>query len=292
MNIQKMIKLCCLDVDNLKTKLYKFLRNNGYTNIYKTENYIIAEGDIPVCLLAHMDTVFPTPPDKDDFFYDRKKKVLWCPGGSGFDDRAGIYAILTIIERGYHPHIIFTNEEEVGGIGARKLVEDEDEPPFDCKALIQLDRAYAQDMVFYDCDCPRFEKYIKRFGFEKERGTFSDISIIAPIWGIVAVNLSIGYVDEHTTNERLYCQCCDATIAKVISILSCANSMPYFVYRQKQEEKHPVMYNTRSCLYCQNIYPDNIKIKHDFYNWEYYCCPECFKKYECDDKEDSPFGAI
>jgi len=230
MDISKIIQLCSLNEDELKTNIIKFLKKSKYKNIYIDENYIIAEGDLPICLIAHMDTVFPKPPDKDSFFYDKRKKVLWSPEGAGFDDRAGIYAIMTIVSKGFRPHIIFTNYEELGCIGARFLIEDIKKAPFKCKALIQLDRAYMNDMVFYSCCNKEFEEYIGKFNFIKDTGSYSDISVIAPAWGIAAVNLSIGYAEEHTTNERLYCSCCDKTIEKVIDILKNINKMPYFKF--------------------------------------------------------------
>lgn len=200
----------------------KTLTKNKYKVRY-AENYIIATGDIPVCLIAHLDTVF----DKDTFrqrfglewFYDADEEVLWSPEGAGFDDRAGVYAILDIIERGYRPHIIFTCGEEVGGIGAYELTDINNKPPFDCKFLIELDRAGYNDSVYYDCDNSDFEKFINDYGFATEIGTFTDISIIAPKWGLAAVNLSIGYIDEHFRTERLHCNILERTIAQVCEIL-------------------------------------------------------------------------
>lgn len=217
--------------------LLKYLQTAGYNNIRYTEKFVIAEGEIPVCLIAHMDTVFIRPPF--EFFYDSQKKVLWAPYGSGFDDRAGIYAIIQCLEAGLRPHIIFTDEEEKGGIGARDVIHVFPDCPFnDCRCLIQLDRANEIDSVFYDCDNQDFEKYINKFGFKTNWGTFSDISTIAPAWEIAAVNLSIGYVDEHTSNERLYCKWCDKTIEKVKRILIAAKNMKSYAYI-------PIKYNAK-----------------------------------------------
>lgn len=218
MNLKLIQKLCRMNVPSLKKLLIKYLYSKKYTNIIKNDDYIIAEGDLPVCLIAHMDTVFYSLPTQ--FFFDANKKVLWSPEGAGFDDRAGIYAILMILESGYKPSIIFTNLEESGCLGAEALIKNFPKCLFkECKFLIELDRANKNDCVFYDCDNSAFENYIKSFEFETDWGTFSDISTIAPAWEIAAVNLSVGYYLEHTKSEYLKCNELDETINKVKKIL-------------------------------------------------------------------------
>ena len=83
-----------MEEDQLRKFLITFLKKNGYQAIIENDSYIFAEGDCPICLLAHMDTVFNSTPDY--FYYDQDQDVLWHPGGSGFDDRAGIFAIITL----------------------------------------------------------------------------------------------------------------------------------------------------------------------------------------------------
>ena len=289
----------------LQKILIKYLSNAGYQKIQYTNNFIIAEGDLPICLVAHMDTVFVRFPF--EFFYDPKKKVLWSDHGSGFDDRAGIYIILQCIESGFKPHIVFTQGEEKGGIGARSLIEFFSDCPFtDCRAIIELDRANENDSVFYDCDNSDFEKWINSFGFKTDSGTFSDISIIAPAWKIAAVNLSIGYMDEHTYSERLYCHWCDKTIEKVKKILKTSSNMlayeyvpveyyskiwnqsygydPYGFPTEDDEEdifNDEYISSTRMnyCLLCNtHLNKDNTHIIPDT-KYPYAVCNNCFNQY-------------
>ena len=42
-----------------------------------TDQYIFAKGNIPIMLVAHLDTVHKTP--VKELFYDKKKDVLWSP---------------------------------------------------------------------------------------------------------------------------------------------------------------------------------------------------------------------
>ena len=104
-----------------------YLQKKGY-KLKATKDYIIAEGTIPICLCAHLDTVGIELPS--EIYYDSVNRIMWSPQLLGADDRAGVYAIIKILEKGYRPHIIFTTDEEKGGLGAQKLIEDFPECPF------------------------------------------------------------------------------------------------------------------------------------------------------------------
>lgn len=185
-----------------------------YGRVVTTRDYIYAEGDYPVALVAHMDTVFPKPPT--NVYYDEKKGVLWSPEGLGADDRAGVFAIIKIIESGLYPHIILTTDEEKGGIGASMLTQIEKNAPFqDLRYIIQLDRCGTNDCVFYDCDNPDFTKYVEGYGFVEAIGSFSDISELCPSWEVAGVNLSVGYENEHSIAETLHVAPLLSTISKV-----------------------------------------------------------------------------
>lgn len=199
----------------LKRTMTKFLKKK-YKRVIETGEYVIAEGDIPIALTAHLDTVFDKAPA--EIYYDKQKNVIWSPQGLGADDRAGIFSIIKIINSGLRPHIIFTTDEELGGLGARALAAVK--CPFeDLRYIIQLDRRGFMDCVFYDCDNEDFTAYVEKFGFKEAYGSFSDISFICPVWGIAGVNLSVGYKDEHTYNERLFITPMMNTIEKVINML-------------------------------------------------------------------------
>lgn len=199
-----------------------------YSNLTYTGDYLYAIGDIPIGLVAHVDTVFPEPPE--DIYYDREKGVMWSPQGLGADDRAGVFAILKIIQSGLRPTIIFTTDEEVGGLGAVQLVKDFPECPIpNLKYLIQLDRRGTNDCVFYDCYNEDFITYVESFGFIEAFGTFSDIAELCPAWDVVGVNLSIGYENEHTKYETLHLKPWMATIEKVKRMLK-EKDIPDFEY--------------------------------------------------------------
>lgn len=292
--------LCHLDEKQIHNILIEVL-SKKYKRVIDNDQYILAEGTTPICLIAHLDTVFNATPDLDDFIYDQEQKILWAPHGAGFDDRAGVYAILELVLRGHRPHIIFTHGEEHGGIGAHALITQYMKCPFKkCKAIIELDRANEKDMVFYGCDSEEFEKYIGKFGFETDIGTFTDISILCPIWKIAGVNLSVGYVEEHTPNERLYCDWLDATIEKVEKMFSSTRNMPKFKYKQKPTISYRfntnsicptssnVFISDDSCLICgKKLAPAQ---KCWIYDEEFpYCvCNSCFNLYYVDTENEEP----
>ena len=209
-------QLASLKQSSLKKVLASFLKKH-YPKVIHTKEYIFAEGDIPIALVAHMDTVFKAPPE--EIFFDPVKNVMWSPDGLGADDRAGVFAIVQIIRSGLKPHVIFTTDEEIGGLGASKLAEL-DCPFSDLKYVIELDRKGSNDCVFYDCENPKFTEYVESFGFEYSFGSYTDICEFCPTWKIAGVNLSIGYRDEHSVSEVLFVGRMYSTIEKVKKMLA------------------------------------------------------------------------
>lgn len=211
--------------------MYKLL-NSYYDDMITTDDYIVAFGNIPIALVAHMDTVFQTP--VVDLYYDKIKNVFWSPDGLGSDDRAGIFAILQILKAGLRPSIILTTDEESGGIGAAALALDHPKCPIEnLKYMIELDRRGNYDAVFYDCETKDFKSYIESFGFLEAIGSFSDISFLMPEWKICGVNLSIGYENEHTYTEILNMNHLFVTVEKVKKMLQ-VEEIPSFEYEEKE----------------------------------------------------------
>ena len=241
--IQIFEKIVSMDQTSLKKTVVRFMRKK-YDKVVETDKYIYAEGEIPVALVAHMDTVFKVPPT--NVFYDKQKNVMWSPEGLGADDRAGVFMIMSIVNAGFRPHIIFTTDEEIGGIGAKEITKKKN-PFADLKYIIQLDRRGSTDCVFYDCDNKDFVKYVESFGFVETWGSFSDISYLCPAWGVAGTNLSVGYKNEHSVSETLYVNAWFSTFEKVKKMLS-EEEIPFFKYI-------PYIYNYRNC-YSASAYDD------------------------------------
>lgn len=282
-----MEQICQMSQGKLLKTLKTFLKKKDY-NLIVTDSYIIAEGQLPVCLMAHLDTVGSAPPN--EIYYDQKKKVMWSPDLLGADDRAGVYAIIQIIEHGYRPHIIFTTNEELGAVGASTLVSENPDCPLEnLSAIFELDRRGYNDCVFYDCDNKHFTKFVEGFGFKTAYGSFSDISVIAPAWGVAAANLSIGYENEHMQIEILHVKWLEKTIKKVEKILDYCieNELPYYTYIERKKPIinycNPYDTNERLCFICNKVSSDFHNL--DFHRFkttsgQYYdICDDCYKKY-------------
>lgn len=226
-------KICQMDDEtlhhNLAAVLTKFYKKE---NIINTTDYIYAKGDLPVALVAHMDTVFSTPPR--DIFYDKKQEVIWSPEGGIGDDRAGVFGILYILQHtDLKPSIIFTRDEETGGVGAQALVKDYRHPDeIDLKYIIELDRRGFNDCVFYNCANEPFMQYVESFGFKTALGSFTDISFICPTWEVAGVNISTGYFNEHAKSEYLRADVLLTNCQVIIQMLEDASfeETPYFIY--------------------------------------------------------------
>lgn len=210
MTFDKIIKLT---QNNLKTALVKELKDNKYSPVVE-DGFIYAKGDLPVLLVAHMDTVHKSPVST----ICKSADGIWmAPEGIGGDDRCGIYSITQIIKH-YKAHVLFTEDEEIGCIGASKFTKSGIKP--DVNFIIELDRKGSNDCVFYDCDNKDFQKFIEGYGFETDYGSCSDISDVAPYVGKAAVNLSCGYYNPHCMYEYIKLDDMWNTIRKVEEILS------------------------------------------------------------------------
>lgn len=268
-------RLVSLTQKGMHQAMVQYLKDK-YEKVIVTKDYIVAIGDIPIALVAHMDTVFENP--VVDLYYDQRKGVLWSPQGLGADDRAGIFAILKIVQSGLRPAIIFTTDEEQGGLGATALGTRECPIP-DLKYMIQLDRHGTNDCVFYECFNEDFYDYVESFGFCEAYGSFSDISFLMPQWNICGVNLSVGYEDEHSEVETLHIAPLYDTIAKVKKMLS-ETEIPDFEYDEMVFSsanwwRSAVMYG-QHCSKCKKLYSEyelfpviGIDKKTKFY------CPDC-----------------
>lgn len=250
----------------LRKSLVNVLKKH-YTNVITTKEYVMAQGETPIALVAHLDTVFPY--GKRKIYYDREAQVIWSPNGLGADDRAGVFAILLIIQHGFRPTVIFTTDEELGCLGADKLVLDYPEPPWPINYIIQLDRQGANDCVFYNCNNPEFEEYIEGFGFVSDFGSFSDISAICPAWGVAGVNLSIGYINEHTLQETLHVKFWKRTIKQVEKMLK-KEKIPTFDYIPRYPNGHK-FFDYLTCSGCGEMIDPYLTIPVD----NEVFCPTC-----------------
>ena len=161
--------------------------------------------------VAHVDTVHRvTGPNKI-----RKTWDTWYAQGAplGADDGAGCAMLMHLLCAGVGAYYIFTQGEEVGGIGAKYVSDNTD-------LLKQFDRAIAFDRKGVDsvithqgmgrCCSDAFAQALSDAFNEDDRlmylpddtGVYTDT---AEFTGIIpeCTNISVGYYSEHTDKEKL-----------------------------------------------------------------------------------------
>jgi putative aminopeptidase FrvX len=187
-----------------QSKLFDYLRNElleYYPTVeYLEGSYIYAVGKTPILLVAHLDTVFKKI---DKITFNKTSKYYSTKSGLGADDRAGVLMILESLRYGFLPSVLFCCDEEIGAIGANNFCK-QNKDLSNINIMIELDRQGYGEYVTYSCDNPELDEYANKFGLKKNEGSFSDISKLAPAYGIGAINISVGYIDQHTKYERLY----------------------------------------------------------------------------------------
>lgn len=220
-----------------QSELFKLIcRMYGRDAVSRKGKYILVRGEAPVMLLAHLDTVHKSP--VKCICKSADGNILMSPQGIGGDDRCGVYALISVRDLAKtKPWLLFTCDEEIGGKGADSFADDFASKRLpkalrSVKMLIEIDRRGKNDAVYYECWNREFEDYITGKGFETDYGSYSDISTIAPIMGVAAVNLSSGYYNAHTTHEYINLAELNSTIEKVVGIVedSCAEDFPVYEY--------------------------------------------------------------
>lgn len=190
------VEICKMTQKEVKAYMAQYLASQKY-NVENQDGFLYAKGEVPVLLVAHMDTVHRQLPTK---IVEVDGKIS-SPQGIGGDDRCGVFMIMNIIKN-LRCSVLLCEDEESGGIGARKFTKSQFIDKLDVNYMIEFDRMNANDAVFYSCDNPGFTDFVTDCtGFKTAFGSFSDISVVAPAAKVAAVNMSCGYYKAHTTDE-------------------------------------------------------------------------------------------
>lgn len=144
--------ILCKNQEHLLRFCGEELESYRYSTII-TDDYIYAEGDINILVVAHCDrklnndedyTKIPEPVYTKEvsvrsyrenkyrvdlnaiFKYDKEVEV-WSYDEKGIagDDRCGVFLILELIKNGIRPNVLFTTYEENGSIGAKRFIDSE-----------------------------------------------------------------------------------------------------------------------------------------------------------------------
>lgn len=202
--------ICKMTQPEVKAYMKSYLVGHRY-NVVDENGFLYAKGDIPVLLVAHMDTVHEV---QCKTIINTNGK-LSSPQGIGGDDRCGVFIIMNIVKE-LHCSVLLCEDEESGTVGARKFTNakymavDESGVEVDKKYIenldvnymVEFDRRGNSDAVFYSCDNKDFIDFVEDMTcFKCARGSFTDISVLMPAANLSGVNLSSGYYNAHTCAE-------------------------------------------------------------------------------------------
>lgn len=240
MNREQFKTICKKTQPELKQYVVTKLKKH-YDHIWVHKDFVYAEGTVPICLVAHLDTVHKEPPT---LFIEEADRIS-SPQGIGGDDRCGVYAILQLIKK-HNVSVLFCCDEEVGGIGALAFCSTSLAKQKEYQYLVELDRKGKTNAVFYDCDNPQFTDFITATkAWREDFGSFSDISHLAPEMGCAAVNLSVGYYNQHTLKEYVVPSEVDYCIDNVCKLIERTTADDKYEYIEAEYYKGYYSYRYR-----------------------------------------------
>lgn len=202
--------ICKMTQHEVKKYMKDYLSSNNY-NVVDEDGFLYAKGDVPVLLVAHMDTVH----DKQCKNIYKLNGRMSSPQGIGGDDRCGVFIIMNLVKE-LHCSVLLCEDEEKGGKGAKKftnakyvITNDKEQAEevryidnLDVNFMVEFDRNGNNDAVFYSCANEDFIGFVEdTTNFKFATGSFSDISVLMPEAKLSSVNLSCGYYNAHTPSE-------------------------------------------------------------------------------------------
>lgn len=228
------INICKMTQPEVKAYMKQRLTELKY-EVIDEDGFLYAKGDVPVLLVAHMDTVHKKQ-CADVIVTDAH---ISSPQGIGGDDRCGVYIISEIVKE-KHCSVLLCEDEEIGTVGARKFTKTDYINNLDVNYMIEFDRRGNCDAVFYSCDNKDFTEFVlDATGFEKATGSFSDISVLMTAAKIAGVNLSSGYYNAHTTTEYVVPADMEMTIDAATILIESECDEPFEYVAKKYDWSRP-----------------------------------------------------
>lgn len=266
-------------------------------NAERQDGFVFLPGSLEperrVLLVAHADTVWDGKLGKKgiEVRWDGFRAVGSGSLGLGADDRAGC-AMLWLMQSSGHS-LLLTDEEETGCIGAGKAVAAKKDELAEHAFAVQMDRRGDCQAVFYSAATKEFQDWLLRAlgePWRKEWGSFSDVAEICPRIGINGVNLSAGFLDEHTSSETLLHDAWWRSVkaAERLSKLAEGGRLPEFgspphrrrakSYWNSGESAFQGSRSTASSFY-QKRWDKRKQVTEDFNNHSSYCqCMACMRE--------------
>ena len=200
----------CLECDythirNLITEEY-FRLNIGDYSLIRSDNYLAfvpyTKQVVPL-ICTHYDTILKDYNlklvEKNGILSNKNDNIL------GADDRVGV-AIALALSKKIPLIYLFTDLEEVGGIGAKDFCFNNEYLFYRINSYIGLDRCGNKDVAIYEYYSDELNRMFMKHKYEVVTGTFTDVSVIASYIPKPTINISVGFNNEHTNKESLNIQ--------------------------------------------------------------------------------------
>lgn len=216
------------------TNLMDVVKVDSYGNLLAEKKCGNGNG-ATVLLSAHMDTVKGVLADRK-LIITEDGIIMSNKGALGADDRAGIAIILTVLRNLNKLNfngtikVAFSREEEIGCVGASKI-----DPNWykDVDLAIVVDRRGNRDIVVGCCGMAFCSDSVGYFmedvaklvdmpDWKCVEGGISDAIVFAE-HGINSINLSAGYMNEHTANEYVSLKDMRDTVRLILQTIAVIN---------------------------------------------------------------------
>jgi len=165
------IKRCSFKTQEMKEYIVKKAREYGYSvNIDSAKNILISSKEPKICLQAHYDMVCVGDAPKIEPIIEGN--ILRAKSSTlGADNGIAIAMMIELMSQKVEAEFLFTNDEEVGLLGAKDLNLD-----IKSSKLLNLD-SEDEALVYIGCAGGVDLKATKELALDKKSGEFYEISI-------------------------------------------------------------------------------------------------------------------
>lgn len=245
MKTNEFIQLLTLSQEECSKWVLATIVHNNMSYYTVTGSYIYVNNGSNCLLTSHLDTV--DTHDKD--FTGLKTQDIAINGSYlsvkdktkvlGGDDRAGVEIMLRLINDGCRDYdYLFCFDEEIGGVGSSKFADDYSESLNNYGSFISLDRRGDDEVATYGYDNNNLVNVFTVLGYREVMGSFSDCCSLSSESDVACINLSVGYNNEHTSNEIQNLATIDTTY-NVLNMGEVKTALTKIKYKQ---ESRPTYY--------------------------------------------------
>lgn len=253
----------CKNIQNLTYKL------DSENNLFITKN--TNNQKYVSCIIAHMDSIITHKGERlisirnNEIRGFQKSDHTQCSLGA--DDGIGMCIALQLLNELEDVKVIFTTQEEIGGVGAYTACYNKDFFK-NINFFIQADRRGNSDLITHtngiksgsDNFISDISDLSEKYGYKENTGTFTDVGIFAEEFKLSGVNISCGYRNEHTKLE--YTVISDAE--------NCLNYIYDILIKLNNHAPYPI----------EIIYPNWMYYGDTFYQEIEYHCSRC-RDFDC-----------